>query len=1003
MATPVGPNCIIESDFGNLEAVLFADGQLHHMFSSATIWHPAQTLPSLASGPGSIIQSDFGSGNHKNFEVVLWSGTELVHWWHDNSDVTLPWQRGQTISTNATGPGSIMQSDFGSGGHGNFEVVVLEGTNLVHWWHDNSDVTLPWQRGQTITTTATGPGSIIRSIFGGDHKNFEVVVLEGHELVHWWHDNSDVTLPWQRGQTITTTATGPGSIIRSIFGGDHKNFEVVVLEGHELVHRWHDNSDVTLPWERGQTISVASTGPGCIVETSFAQNSPGNNFGPPSFQVLTAELTRSVVHYWHHNSDVTLPWWRYGGGLPNFGEIPVDSPNMHQTTKVAQLTGEFDRQTNMPTLSQTTSRFGVVGCDLGQSFEHNGGAFFLFGDTNVDDNIRSDPSSALDSIGFTSDTNPSNGIRIDLNRSYPKVCGISQGAFCVPADGVSIDPGVSGPGWLIQAKFASSGHRDFEVVMLQGNELVHWWHDNSDVTLPWQRGLTITMGATGPGCIIQSDFGSSDFKNFEVIVLEGNNLVHWWYDNSTAWQRGQTITSSATGPGCIIQSDFGNGEHGNFEVIVLEGKNLVHWWHDNSDVNLPWQRGQIITTTATGPGYIIQSDFGSGEHGNFEVVALEGNNLVHWWHDNSDVNLPWQRGQTITTNATGPGCIIQSDFGSSNHKNFEVVVLEGNELVHYWHDNSDVNLPWQRGQTITSSATGPSCIIQSDFGSGGHGNFEVLVLEGSDLVHEWHNNSDVNLPWQLGQTISKGLMFVFFTTDARVDDPFGSTMGRSVLARSGDDGLNFGTYLYKFSRDKFINISLQLVDNKDFPGLPDPDGKGLLVWGSGGYRRSNVYLAYISVEKILDRSAYLFFAGRVRHRPHWSKNESEAVPLFLSGSVGELCVRWNQVINRFVLLYNGDNPGGIIEHQSLTPWGPWTTGENIFDFPAAFKHFIHVANSNDGLSDPDRDDITGGTYGPYMISRYTKPREDGASIMFFVISVWNPYNTMLMTAVIRQR
>ena len=127
MASPVGPNCLIQSDFGNLETLLFADGQLHHLYRQGITWNLAQTVPSPASGPGSMIQSDFGGSGHGNFEAVLWNGNELVHWWHDNSNVQLPWQRGQTISTKATGPGSIIQSDFGGASHKNFDVVVLEG------------------------------------------------------------------------------------------------------------------------------------------------------------------------------------------------------------------------------------------------------------------------------------------------------------------------------------------------------------------------------------------------------------------------------------------------------------------------------------------------------------------------------------------------------------------------------------------------------------------------------------------------------------------------------------------------------------------------------------------------------------------------------------------------------------------------------------------------------------------------------------------------------------
>ncbi len=128
MAKLVGPSCLNESSFmvgehGSLETVLFANEQLHHLFRDDSKWNLGQTLPSPATGPASMIQSDFGSGNHKNFEVVALEGRNLVHWWHDNSNVSLPWQRGQVISTNASGAGGIIQSDFG---------VVR--TKTSKWW-----------------------------------------------------------------------------------------------------------------------------------------------------------------------------------------------------------------------------------------------------------------------------------------------------------------------------------------------------------------------------------------------------------------------------------------------------------------------------------------------------------------------------------------------------------------------------------------------------------------------------------------------------------------------------------------------------------------------------------------------------------------------------------------------------------------------------------------------------------------------------------------------------
>ena len=113
--------------------------------------------------------------------------------------------------------------------------------------------------------------------------------------------------------------------------------------------------------------------------------------------------------------------------------------------------------------------------------------------------------------------------------------------------------------------------------------------------------------------------------------------------------------------------------------------------------------------------------------------------MVHYWHPNSEPTLAWRRGLVITHSATGPGCIIQSDFGteSGHHGNLEVVVQEGDHLTHYFHNSAEPNSPWIRGLSFGTGVTGGPSIIQSDFKSGAHGNFEVVVPEGRNLVHYW--------------------------------------------------------------------------------------------------------------------------------------------------------------------------------------------------------------------------------------------------------------------------
>src|SRR5262249_36976698 len=144
-----------------------------------------------------------------------------------------------------------------------------------------------------------------------------------------------------------------------------------------------------------------------------------------------------------------------------------------------------------------------------------------------------------------------------------------------------------------------------------------------------------------------------------------------------------------------------------------------------------------------------------GTHGNFEVVVREGANLVHYFHDNSNVEHPWQRGQTISTTPGTATCMIQSDFHNGDHGNFELLTIEGGQLIHYFNDNGNVANPWRRGQSVADGIGGSSLgLIQSDFSSSGHGNFEALALRGDQVQHFFHDNSNVALPWQPAQIVS---------------------------------------------------------------------------------------------------------------------------------------------------------------------------------------------------------------------------------------------------------
>ena len=90
-----------------------------------------------------------------------------------------------------------------------------------------------------------------------------------------------------------------------------------------------------------------------------------------------------------------------------------------------------------------------------------------------------------------------------------------------------------------------------------------------------------------------------------------------------------------------------------------------------------------------------------------------------------------------------------------------------------------------------------------------------------------------SLPWTRVEIVTKDDGKVIHTARGHNDE----TMGRSVVAVSLDHGRNF-ELLYTLSTSHFINVSVNKVNLRDWPGFPQSDGEGLAIFGSGSYRRA---------------------------------------------------------------------------------------------------------------------------------------------------------------------
>jgi Domain of unknown function (DUF4185) len=212
-------------------------------------------------------------------------------------------------------------------------------------------------------------------------------------------------------------------------------------------------------------------------------------------------------------------------------------------------------------------------------------------------------------------------------------------------------------------------------------------------------------------------------------------------------------------------------------------------------------------------------------------------------------------------------------------------------------------------------------------------------------------------------------------------------MENSVLASTTDAHNNFDLAYYVSHRDdnvdtpatggKFINVAPFVINNDDWPGLPGnapPGGQGLLMAGTGAYRKSAPYLAYAPLPDgqtpALGDWSYLqgfeFWVPGFGPSgpPNWGNVEEQAIPLF-DEPIGEISYCFNAGLKRWLIVYGGcaAEGCGIVLRSAPMPWGPWSDPQLIFNSVrenAQGKYMFEC-----------------GPYGAYVISRYD--RWDGAS------------------------
>jgi hypothetical protein len=215
-------------------------------------------------------------------------------------------------------------------------------------------------------------------------------------------------------------------------------------------------------------------------------------------------------------------------------------------------------------------------------------------------------------------------------------------------------------------------------------------------------------------------------------------------------------------------------------------------------------------------------------------------------------------------------------------------------------------------------------------------------------------------------------------------DSFSAHGGVVGLLYTDDEGKTWRNAPPKDGRKYFLGprfAALQFLNfGPGYTGVPDHLAGYVYAvsnddnWESGNH----VYLARAAKDKLLDRSAWEFFAGfrpgDGADRPAWTGREDEARPILSDpGHCGHASITWNPAAGRYLLLVFSDvvphkrdadpkaGPLGWDRQTELQvydgpqPWGPWglVHDERPWDGPDHTPYLPHVPTpwlSRDGGS-----------------------------------------------------
>jgi hypothetical protein len=186
----------------------------------------------------------------------------------------------------------------------------------------------------------------------------------------------------------------------------------------------------------------------------------------------------------------------------------------------------------------------------------------------------------------------------------------------------------------------------------------------------------------------------------------------------------------------------------------------------------------------------------------------------------------------------------------------------------------------------------------------------------------------------------------------------------SKLIYSDDLGKTWNEGDLKFG-EADSNFNMLALTNQ--PGRGNERQAYIYAMGTPCGRFGSVRLGRVRKENILKNDAWEFFGAD--HR--WTADPKEAIEIIPS-PVGEGSILWNAGIGRWIYTYLNEHTASIELREAAYPWGQWSPPQVV----ASASQYPKL-------------------YGAFLTPSFLK---DNGKTLYFIMSMYGPYNTFIMKA-----